>query len=607
MKTHFILSKDFFSTASRLSINKISALLVLILCFGISHAWGATPGAIFYVNASAAADGDGTSWNKAFTDLQKALDAAVSGDEIWVVAGTYTPSKKIDDSSDPRTAAFILKSGVKIYGSFAGDEKQLNKRQLDPSLTVLSGDIGLTGDDTDNSYHVVYADGVTDAVLDGFTVTGGRGDVAGRDSKGAGMYNYNSSLTVSNCTFTDNRVAVRTSSLYGYGAGMYNYHSAPIVSNCIFSANQAGNAYISAMGLGGGMYNEDSFDTGGEVRWPLVTGCTFTGNVASASSNFTYGGGGMYNRGGRPTVTSCTFVGNSAGNGGAMLNYGGMPTISNCIFNANFNTYSNGSGGAILNIGNPAAILNCTFYKNGWRLLPYGLRAYTAIGGAISDYIVGSTITNCIFSENAVHNFGGAVASSSFRNLTTLTNCLFYNNKSWQGDPDSSNEVINHVYGDTQSTNSLYDIDPLLVDPAGGDFHLRYNSPCIDAGYSLNRGYLPGPYPTGLPTTDFEGDKRIVDADGDGVAAVDIGVDEFIPNLPDLRAFLQALADSGELDAATAARLIAYVDAALAESDREAVTTILNGLIADAQASLGGTETGQVIVQKTGVVIENLD
>ena len=157
--------------------------------------------------------------------------------------------------------------------------------------------------------------------------------------------------------------------------------------------------------------------------------------------------------------------------------------------------------------------------------------------------------------------------------------------------------------------NGLNDIDPLLVDPAGGDFHLLYDSPCIDAGYSWKRGFLPSTYPSGISTIDFEGDHRIVDGDGDGVSTVDIGVDEFIPNLPDLQAFLQALADRGELDEATAARLLAYVDDAQAALDQDWKKTAirdLNQLIDDVEASLGDTETAQLIVMKTEAVIDIL-
>lgn len=603
MKTHVILSKEFFPTVNRLSITKISALLVLILCFAISPAWGATPGAKLYVDDSAEGNNDGTNWSNAFTDLQDALAAAVSGDEIWVAAGTYKPTNNND-----RSASFILKSGVKIYGGFAGDEGQLQKRQLDPSLTVLSGDIGTIGDDTDNSYHVVYADGVTDAVLDGFTVTRGRGgDV---NSEGAGMYTNNSALTVANCIFSYNKVAVGTTSGTGtgIGGGMYNKNSAPIVTNCTFSDNQAGNAPYYKTGKGGGMYNEGYFETGFDSLGPVITGCTFSNNVASSMGDPQFGGGGgMYNHNCSPTIDRCTFTGNLAGLGGGMLNFVANPTITNCIFNTNSNSYSDGLGGAIYNISN-AIILNSTFYQNGWRLMPANyppprFRPYTALGGAIYDMRAGSIITNCIFIKNAAKANGGAIYSNASRPHTTLTNSLFYENIKWW--PGEGGPVTNHMAGaNIDSINNLYDIDPLLVDPAGGDFHLRFDSPCIDAGYSLKQGNYLWPQ---LPDTDFEGDKRIFDGDGDTVPAVDIGVDEFVPNLPDLRAFLQVLADTGELDGTTAARLIAYVDAALLESDLKAVTAILKKLIADAEASLNNSETAQLIVRKTKAVIENLD
>jgi hypothetical protein len=58
-------------------------------------------------------------------------------------------------------------------------------------------------------------------------------------------------------------------------------------------------------------------------------------------------------------------------------------------------------------------------------------------------------------------------------------------------------------------------VDPRFVDPTSGDFHLRDDSPCIDAGGLTN-----------APPIDIDGDARPF---GDGF---DIGVDEWTGPIP---------------------------------------------------------------------------
>jgi hypothetical protein len=65
--------------------------------------------------------------------------------------------------------------------------------------------------------------------------------------------------------------------------------------------------------------------------------------------------------------------------------------------------------------------------------------------------------------------------------------------------------------------------DPLFADPTQGDYRLLCGSPCIDAG--SNDAVPP------WLTTDFEGDPRIFDSNGDGQSIVDMGADE-INHLP---------------------------------------------------------------------------
>jgi hypothetical protein len=61
----------------------------------------------------------------------------------------------------------------------------------------------------------------------------------------------------------------------------------------------------------------------------------------------------------------------------------------------------------------------------------------------------------------------------------------------------------------------MIDADPLFVDPANGDFHLTFTSPCKDTGDNY----------TVTERTDFEGDPRIV------YGTVDMGADEFYTHL----------------------------------------------------------------------------
>jgi hypothetical protein len=68
--------------------------------------------AIRYVNASLASGANnGTTWADAYQGvggIASALTASVSGDQIWVAAGTYKPT-----TTTARTTFLTLKTGVR--------------------------------------------------------------------------------------------------------------------------------------------------------------------------------------------------------------------------------------------------------------------------------------------------------------------------------------------------------------------------------------------------------------------------------------------------------------------------------------------------------------
>ena len=143
----------------------------------------AAAGGLVYANAgNTKGPWNGKSWATAFRGVQRGLDAArkAGGGEVWVAAGTYKPTSGTD-----RKISFQLRSGVALYGGFAGAETKRDQRDFSRNVTVLSGDIGKADDNSDNSYHVVI--GADDATMDGFTITGGSARPPGPPGPRPGM------------------------------------------------------------------------------------------------------------------------------------------------------------------------------------------------------------------------------------------------------------------------------------------------------------------------------------------------------------------------------------------------------------------------------------
>ena len=292
------------------------ALVMIVPGNSASLAAGAT---IWYVDADATGTQTGTSWTNAFRNLQDGLAAAATSPaEIWVAEGTYKPTVEYDGTGD-RYKSFQLKNGVALYGGFdpSVGHDQFAERDWVAHPTILSGDLGTPGNNSDNSYHVFYHPSGTNldssAILDGFIITGGNANGSAAASAGGGMYNTGSP-TLTRCTFVGNNAAAN-------GGGMYNTGS-PVLTNCIFAGNSAGEN-----GDGGGMSNHNS-------AVPRLINCTFTGNSARD-------GGGMYNAGSAPQLVGCTFSRNSTpglGTGG-MTNYASSSTtLTNCILWGNDNS-----------------------------------------------------------------------------------------------------------------------------------------------------------------------------------------------------------------------------------------------------------------------------
>jgi len=298
----------------------------------------------YFVNQATGNDSrDGLSWMKSFASLQMALDQAKAGDEIWVAAGTYLPTKYLPVTfngpgpapSNARSLTFLIPNGVKLYGGFpasADNSTGITKRDWEIHKTILSGD--LNNDDgkdftnmEENVYHVVVLFNTDEStVIDGFTVTGGNADypVWLRQVAGSGIYAFaddNSSPTLRNLLIEGNVSR-------GGGAGFSNYsngNACPVISNTIIRRNKSGE-------YGGGFAND-----GRKKSAPILENVIISGNQA-------YKGGGMYcvseETETSPVLTNVLVSGNSSASdaGGIYLtSYAGnvKPVLTNATISGN--------------------------------------------------------------------------------------------------------------------------------------------------------------------------------------------------------------------------------------------------------------------------------
>jgi parallel beta-helix repeat protein len=397
---------------------------------------------IAYVIPGGAGTMDGSSWANAYADPQIAIENA---QEVWVAAGTYLPQSWPSGGGEDREKHFSLRSGVVVYGGFAGNETQLAERDIAANPSIFSGDIGIPGDDSDNCFRVFChtAWQLTDAVLDGVVVSKSTANYPDANSDSGGIYNRFSSPSIVNCIFTENSSCginnssalptITNCTFSNNGVGICNTSSSPAITNCTFSDNNSG-IYneLSSPAITNCMFsNNHAYNGGGIYNWgasPAILNCTFNGNTATSYST-AHGalGGAIYNDSSyalsSPTIIDCTFIGNSAKYGGGIYDTA-YSTITNCTFKENFAS----NGGGIYNRGALPSITNCTFQGN----------IATDHGGGMYNHASSPAIANCTFTENIA---GGIVsaAPSYFpyfplvsESLPTIKNCIFWENSQCQ-------------------------------------------------------------------------------------------------------------------------------------------------------------------------------
>ncbi|MBW1982300.1 MAG: hypothetical protein JRJ12_13875 [Deltaproteobacteria bacterium] len=289
------------------------------------------------------------------------------------------------------------------------------------------------------------------------------------------------------------------------GAGIYARSDMAVgdtgditLSNNIITGNDTG----TGGSLNGGGVNIYSHVNEGTSANILVSDNIITGNTAN------YLGGGLY-------ALTMSLEGNS-----------GTVTFSNNIIAGNTAAEYDG-GGVDVHSAVDTNSYTCgkiSFYNN------------TIAGNSAGRYAGGVGIDTSNGDASLYNNivWGNAAASGHGRDLHTFSQGCTAKFYAYYND-------FSDAYG-CPWTGEEYNIstDPLFVAPSHGNYHLRGNSPCRNAGIFRKKVYLSSMgmwlyYYHFIPDTDFEGDSRdseawIEETSDHYYKYCDIGADEFTPS-----------------------------------------------------------------------------
>lgn len=421
-----------------------------VACVLAAMVCGRGEAATRYVDANVSGGlNNGSSWANAYTTLTNAIKASVSNsaDEIWVAQGTYYPTSAIGNAD----ARFTPRAGTFLYGGFTNGMATRAERNWDAYPTILSGDIDQDGLlDTDNSYTVLYTYGVSNWWVDGFTITmGARGQGT---SGGAGVYAGNANTvagmagTLANCRIVSNACLTTLSGAgMNIGGGDYTNPAIITITNCTFSQNRALGSSSSG-GAGLALFSGNTtvidckfFDNrtwgGGSAlsmsRSPavLIQNCVFAANVSTGSSaaiSIPTALSSMPIK--NVVITNCIFSDNRALTYSSAVTVGSdyisNVTVVGCTFSGNDLSSSSLGGGAVrlqMTGGNPVPVRNCLFAGN-----------YAAAGSAALEGVVTHAridIDNSVFAHNQSGGGNKGVVSYGSTASNTIRNTIFWGNQ----------------------------------------------------------------------------------------------------------------------------------------------------------------------------------
>ncbi|OGL43964.1 MAG: hypothetical protein A2161_02235 [Candidatus Schekmanbacteria bacterium RBG_13_48_7] len=481
----------------------IKKILTAIFVWGLLllypfHSWATN----IYVDAKSGDDMDsGLSWSEAKATICSGLwlSNTLSGaDTVHVAQGTYNEAITLVEES-------VLLGGYPSGGGTRNPDIYISK--ITSRLPIVTG--------ADN------------AVIDGFTITGGTVSVS--ISPACAIFCDRTSPTISNNVIEDNKILDFND--INAGAGVYCLNSGAVITNNLIQNN-------SVTGLedlpsvpsiyGGGIMCENSTCT---IKGNVIKNNMVQGGNTSVTASY---GGHAYGGGICCKLSSCLITGNVidnnqvfGGDGGRLGGYafGGGIYSNTDVITRNFitsNTISEGFGGAPgysqgggiyggIQIENNLIKSNYGYYGGGicssGKIANNTISSNDAYSGGGIEVLMDAIVVNNILNDN-MSSAISEKSPSGYTKPALVQNNNFYNCGSLYEASGGTYTVITDI--EITLTYCKYNITCPPDFKAGSDYRLSGSSCCIDGGTS----YL-------APSEDLDGNARPF---GSGY---DIGADEY--------------------------------------------------------------------------------
>ena len=484
---------------------RISTLVCTLLLAPISLAQ-----ATWYVDQAGNPPGNGSSLNP-FTSIQSGITAASNGDLVSVAPGTYGENldflgKAIQVIASQGNATTIIdgsQSGVCArFVSGEGPGSRLVGFTITNGLgTASAGGIQIAGSSPIIAECVIHQNAGPMGWSGGASCDGGsplfvlcqflenQRLCGGCGEGGRNLTLINGSdARFERCGFVGSGLAPAGQTA---GVMIIDSVSTAVFSRCFFENNRGSTAFAGVA----------------VSRSPMLVfeHCYFHANSGGDGSNGTPAQG--------PSCTNpLTIPGGPGGNGGVgvLLVRGGTTQVVNCVFFANVGGVG-GDGGA------GGSGVNCQglpWYAFGGPGGGGGESAISCSNGTVQ--VSCSTFTLNLGGAKGTGTSGfygpGYLMRTGVGGMITVDNSILWDNGSLELTGSTSVRHSSTALAHAGPGNIVG--DPKLVDPATQDFHLRPDSPCLNAGDAS----LPL-----VPALDLDGHPRVFGG------ALDIGVDERVP------------------------------------------------------------------------------